>query len=158
MWSREFIRLALFTLPILMAGTHFTKGLWAHDSNLVMIHFDFTWTKMISCHYFPHAVTTKRLWHGPIFHMRLIRIKVKAKIILRNLNDKLIVKSVPGNIAPRRIPLTFTTRKSINKWSCSYKSNVTWSVKQTMWPQTAEKYLVCWITNYIIIQHSDWKQ
>ena len=46
------------------SGIHCTKGLWAHNANIVKIHIAFTWKiKTQSGHNFAHVITVQLSWH-----------------------------------------------------------------------------------------------
>ena len=59
-----YTELILFHFLCVMPGAHFTKGLWAHNQNIVKILFDLIFILMIqSVHKFARVTTAKLLWH-----------------------------------------------------------------------------------------------
>ena len=71
-------------------GTHFTNGIWAHNSNLTIIHVALICEIMIrSCHNLAHAMTAKLSWHVQICDI-IGRLELYIKYFTWYFNHQII--------------------------------------------------------------------
>ena len=67
-------------------GACFTRALWAHNTNIVIIHATLNWIIMIkSGHNFAHVMTCAKLWPD-----RIIKIIIITRKFFQDFNHELI--------------------------------------------------------------------